>query len=222
MDANGILHVQLRDGEKDIGTPLTLNCLGVAYTVPLPAPGHTYGRSMIEVENIGEPLEQPSKVVIKGKLEDNVAFFRQYEFQGNQIQACGGFRDPPRITYASYGRLAFSIPQTFDISPKTEQPEREQILKGCVLKTKELIARRTKHFEYPYDDILHFSGQVEEAEIKGPWGPRSVKLTSRNFRNMAYGGWIYPDFCPWQGYYFAVALPTDDLKPAWRAVVTIE
>lgn len=222
IDAEGVLHVQIREGDKPIGAPIIFNNLAVQYTSPIPTPPHTVARRMISIDLLGEPLLQPSRVVIKGMLEDNVAFYRQYDFKDNQILACGGYKDPGYLLYPSYGRLGLSFPPSHSIPPKVEQPERLLLLKGCVLKTKEMVGKHSKKFEHLYAKILEFGGPVEEAEASGPWGPRSVRLTSRNFKNFDYVGQIYERFCPWEGYGFLLAIPAGDLAPAWRAILTIE
>jgi hypothetical protein len=221
MDDDGVLSVQLKNNREPTGAPLTFGNLGVHYTVPGIRP-RTYGRYPIEYENPGEPLLQPKKIVLKGKLRHGVAFTRTIEFQGNTILACAGFKDPPRIEHPSAGQMGISFPRSHDIANHIEQPERERLLAGCVLTTKERVAGKAKRSEHSYAKRFAFGGFLEEAVARGPWGPRVVRVDSRNLRKQHMAGWVYPDMCPWEGYRIHVGLPEGDLSPAFRVILTID
>lgn len=222
MDQHGLLHIQLRNGKEPAGEPIVLNPLGVSYVIPGVRPRH-YGRYPIEYDNPGTPVMQPRKIALKGKLRHDVVFTVTIEFQNNTILACAGFKDPPRLDYPSGGRMAVSFPASHKIPNHVEQPERERILQGCVLTTRERVGGKAKRYEYPYAKRFGFSGGfLEEAVARGPWGPRAVKVDQRNMRKQHMAGWNYTDLCPWEGFHVYVSVPEGDLSPSYRLLLTVD
>jgi len=200
IDENSVLTIYPKGSDgKRVGRPFTCYQLSCYY---VPPKGHQHGRPPISFENPGQPQEQPRKVSIKGILKDDVPFQLEYEFANNQITAAGGCADPSGIQYPTVFRILSQMASSHSIPPQMEQPDREKLLKTCRLVTRERVGGpegRKKRFEYPYWDIMRFHGHIEYAEVKGPYGPRVIKMRTRNEEGTLYG-YIYSDCCPWQGY----------------------
>jgi len=222
MDTYGSLVVQPKYAGKPVGKPFTFGDFGMYYAKPEGDRNILITRRMVSVEKLTGPLMQPSKLVMKGKFEDDVAFTRIFEFQSNRIQFSVGFRDPKDIVYPSYAGVGIQFPASHTIPNAMQQAQREEILKGCVLETRERVGKMTKRFVHPYAKMLQFAGPVEDVMIVGPWGPRKVKIDTRNMRDLVVYGSVYQDFCPWEGYAFGYHPVNGDLSPVYRLVLIIE
>ena len=222
MDAYGNLEVQPKYAGKPVGKSFTFGDFGMYYAKPEGDHNVLIPRRMVSVEKLTGPLTQPAKLVLKGKFDDDVAFTRLFEFQNNRIQFSVGFKDPKDIVYASCAGVGICFPASHTIPNAMQQAQREEILKGCVLETREHVGKMTKRVVHPYAKMLQFAGTVEEAIIVGPWGPRKVKIDARNLRDLVMYGSIYQDFCPWEGYSFGFHPVNGDLAPNYRLVLVIE
>ena len=196
IDENAVLVIRPKENGKPIGNPFTCYQLSCYY---VPPQGHEHYRMPVAYNDPGAPMEQPKKIHLKGMLLDDVPFEVEYEFSGNRITAAGGCADPKGIEYPTTFRILSHMRPSHTIQPQVEQPEREKMLLGCVVTTRERVGGRKKRFEYPYHDIMHFSGPLEFVEIKGPYGERQIEMKAFNEEG-TLRGYIYSDFCPWQGY----------------------
>jgi len=199
MDEMGTIEIQPMDGKKEVGKPFI--CYRVAAYYTKPNADHILGRPIISFDSSPKPrvLKSGDKIHLKGTLEDDIPFEAEWEFKANTITASGGCKDPRSISFPTNFRLLTRFPQSHDISPQTEQAERERILKSCFLLTKERDQKRRKSSKHPYYEIMKFHHVLDEAEVRGPYAPRVVLF--RGIRGEGrLCGWIYADSCPWQGY----------------------
>ena len=202
IDALGVLTIKPKDRRgKYVGKPFTCYQLSCYY---VPPKSHHKGRPPVLFYNPGEPRDftnlRDKKITIKGLLKDDVPFELEYEFKNNQITAAGGCADPEAIVYPTHFRIGCHMRKSHNITPQTEQEDREKLLKGCIVETRERVGRRKKRFKYPYHDIMKFHGTLEFVEVKGPYGERVIQMKPR-YQEGVLRGYIYNNFCPWQGFY---------------------
>lgn len=199
MDAAGALWVQPRDNDdKPVGNAFL--CYHVApYCVPVG--GRQRARNIASFEDPPEPCKQPDRIHLKGKLVEDIPFEVVYEFKGNTITASGGCADVPELDSPTNFRLVSRFPRSHRIATDVEQDEREELLKDCILITREETAKgRRKTFRYPYYEIMRFSGTMEKAQVKGLYGQRMIEFKPGSGIEGRLCGYVYSGFCPWQGY----------------------
>lgn len=199
MDETSAIWVQPLDSEgKKLGKAF------VCYHVEpyfVPPNGQQRSRNIASFTNPPKPSEQPDKIHLEGMLVGDVPFVVEYEFRGNTITAAGGCADVPDLEAPTNFRLLCSFPPTHDIKPEVEQEDRIKLLKDYVLVTREVTADgHRKAIRYPYYDTMRFSGIFEEAQVKGLYAPRLVEFKPGPNTEGRLCGYIYSDFCPWQGY----------------------
>jgi len=199
MDVNGILWIQCLDNGKDVGKPFSCYQVNAVY---YPPKSHQHGRPVIGFENPPGPrmIKSGEKLALKGRLKEDIPFEVQYEFRNNMITACGGCKDHGGISFPTTFRLASIMRKSHEIPEQMEQEDREKMLQGCLLVTKENVGGRKKSFKYPYYDILDFHGSVESAEVRGTCGRRVIQFKPRKIRGQ-FLGYAYESYCPWQGYW---------------------
>ena len=199
VDENAVLWIFPKDEGKHVGEPFTCFQLSCYYYIP--GDPHHKGRPVIKFEDPPEPSPEPKKLTYRGLLKDNVPFVVQYEFDGNEITACGGCEDPEDIEYPTNFRILSSIRRSHNIPGHMELDEREKLLKGCTLITRELVGenQRKKKFDYEYSEQLKFHGPLEYVEVRGPYGQRKIIMKMRNPEGMLRG-YVYSGYCPWQGF----------------------
>jgi len=223
VDEKAVLWIYPKDEKgKHIGQPFT--CFQLSCYYHIPGDPHHKGRPVIKFEDPPEATPEPKKLTYKGLLKDDVPFVVQYEFKGNEITACGGCEDPEDIEYPTRFRILSSIRRSHNIPGHMELDEREKLLEGCVLITRELVGenKRKKKFEYDYSEQLRFHGPLEYVEVRGPYGRRRIVMKMRNPEGMLRG-YVYTGYCPWQGFsiYYLTQGEKINLKKN-KAVMRIE
>jgi hypothetical protein len=199
MDDTSTLWIQPLDGSgKKVGKPFVCYHVRPYY---VPPNGQQRDRGIASFTNPPQPSEQPERIHIEGKLIEEVPFVVEYEFRGNTITAAGGCADVPGLEAPTNFRLLCSFSPSHSIQPEVEQEDRVKLLKDCVLVTREVTADgRRKSIRYPYYETMRFSGNFEEAQVKGLYGPRAIEFSPSPNPEGRLCGYVYSDFCPWQGY----------------------
>jgi hypothetical protein len=210
MTGEGKLYVQPVENKEPVGNPIQFGWPNARYWHPRKK--HTIGRRIVGFTKASDvPLLNPKKVELRGFFEDDVAFVVEYEFSQTDVEVTGGYRDSPLVAYPTVYRISTYIAKSHDISPKAEMEERQEILKGCLLRVHEIEGRRTNKVKYPYSEIAHFRHAVEGGEARGAWGARQLFIRSKNTENR-FRAWIYDNFCPWQGYRFYYYAKDNELE----------
>lgn len=218
MDASGALSLQCLENGKPVGKPFA--CLVLACYYDTPKKVHQQPRPVVRFDNPPEPVVQPSKIQLQGLLSENVRFKVEYEFRGTDIIAAGGCIDPEGITYPTQFRLRCDLGSNWNIHPFVPQDERKKILDGCCLILKEDRDGKTVQTKNPYWDVLRFRGSLMDAEIKGVFGSLDVKISPKEDTRMY--GWLFPGYCPWQGYSIWWCGPNDSLALKKTVVLSVE
>jgi len=159
-------------------------------------------RPIVAFLNPSPPRWQPEQVVVNGELTNGAEFGFVFRFKDNTLAMSAWLRDPRNEEHPSALLSGASWGPARTISPETEQPEREKLLRGYVLKTHEAEeSGPLKIYVYPFHLPANFKRYVDRLEIVGPWGPRKVSLKL----NRATGGGQanlshYAGTCPWEGF----------------------
>lgn len=220
MDAAGILRVQIKNNGKKVGPVLSVGTMNAIYYVPKKR--HTYYRRVISYNGELKPIMQPKSITLSGTLADGVTFYREFTFGTHSITYCATYQDPDGIEFPTSFRVITSTAASHKIPPKVEQPEREKILAGCLLKTRERVKGRTKTFRYKYCDTMRFHGAMEKATGIGPWSPRTFQIKPERLRDPdRFVGYIYPSFCPWQGYGFLLSIRNQTKRPQSKIIFSV-
>ena len=221
MDAAGSLWVQPRDNDgKPVGKAFV--CYQVhAYYVS--TGGRQHARKIAGFDSPPEPCKQPDKIHLKGKLIEDIPFEVMYEFRGNTITASGGCADVPGLESPTSFRLLSRFPRSHKIANNVEQDEREELLKDCILITKETPKNgRRKTYRYPYYETMRFAGVMDSAQVKGPYGQRMIELKPKSGNEGRLCGYVYSDFCPWEGYVIQYITQGSKINlRKYRATVTV-
>jgi hypothetical protein len=199
MDETSAIWIQpLDDNGKKIGNPFVCYHVEPYY---VPEGGQQRSRNIASFTNPPEPSEQPQKIHLEGTLADEVPFVVEYEFRANTITATGGCVDVPGLEAPTNFRLLCRFAPSHDIKPEVEQDDRIKLMKDCVLITREVdVEGRRKTYKYPYYDTMRFTGNMEEAQLKGLYGERMIEFKPAPNPEGRLCGYIYSDLCPWQGY----------------------
>ena len=199
MDETSALWIQPTDGKgKPVGKPFVCYHTQPYY---VPPDGIQRERPIAGFENPPDPSKQPERIHLKGKLAGDVPLEVVYEFEVSTIEAAGGCAYVPGLEAPTNFRLLCRFQPSHTIAPNVEQEDRVKLLKDCVLITREETAKgRHKTFRYPYYETMRFSGIFEQAQVKGLYGERLIEFEPGPNCEGRLCGYIYSDFCPWEGY----------------------
>ncbi len=218
VDAGGNLSLQCLENGNPVGKPFS--CLRLSCYYRTPKKVHEQPRSVVRFDAPPAPAVQPAKILLQGVLSDDVQFKLEYEFRNNEIIAAGGCVDPQGIKYPTQFRLNTDLGPNWDIAPAVPQDERKRTLAGCHLILKENLNGRTVRSKNPYWEVMRFRGSIQEAEIEGVFGSRTVTLSPKG--NSSMSGWLFWGYCPWQGYTIFWHGPNGSLALKEKAVLSVE
>ncbi len=198
LKADGRLQVQpLANSGENLGQPILFGNVHCWYN---PKGKRHQGRPITEFTNPPSPSMNPHVIKLAGKLKDDVAFELEFTFTANSITAAGGAEDPRGILNPTVFRMSTSWAKSHNIPNDMEQPQREKMLDGLQVKTKEEVDGRSKRFTYPYANSMKFAGAIEDLEVVGTYAPRIISLAPGRNNDNKLRGYIYSGNCPWQGF----------------------
>ncbi len=219
LQTDGQLLVKPKNREgKYIGKPIVV---GQPNCVYYPPGQQQHSRRIVKFTDYPKPTENPREIVLAGEFEEGVKFEVKYTFSPTGITFSGGYKDPPSLTFPSQYRLLTRFPQTHTIAPEVPQSQREELVKGYLIKSREIVDGRRKRFEYAYAKSTRFNGFLDELEVVGPWEERVVAMSHRKLDNENQMRlWIYADSCPWQGFLAYYHTSDNEIK-RYKAEITL-
>jgi hypothetical protein len=212
VDEDGALQVQLldRNGKEisevvEVGGPLA-----GYYTYQDPRNvGRHVPRVMVKTKVDYKPEAQPrDKLILDVILEENVELRRTYEFKADRVIVQTGLNCPNKKK--TVARIGVTFPTLMKFKPDVEQEERAKALTGYYLKAKVYTDKRSKLTTFAYAESKFPEGLTDFVEVGGMWGrDRVLQIKSKE---RVLRPWIYTGYCPYQGYWVYMTVPSDTLK----------
>lgn len=203
VDEKGSVQIYPKNQGERIAPPLTL-AGRIAYQK------HYRGARIIELTPPGDLVRQPDTITLRAKTRDNktgqeVDFEVTYRFEGNEVSALGRSLGDGTYKQPEMFEIVTRIPQTHDIEPSVEQPERIRILKDYSLDLKGGAggSRSLNYHSSPDFGGSKNKGKTAEKAIPvGPvWEPRKITVSSASSKAPLIP-YVYPGKLLWQGCTF--------------------
>ncbi|HMP77331.1 MAG TPA: hypothetical protein PKE12_13635 [Kiritimatiellia bacterium] len=210
--------MRMKDSEgRFVGPPLPVRPWRSHYFAPDTRPGRTNEMKSFarEVKSLTgpalQPVMNPSVLEITGLYNDGVAFTQRYEFAREAVRRTFSIRDPPRVQYATRGGECGMgrYVATDQITGQTLLEDQKKFFAGWSMTLRPAAkSGRPKVLTF-WESLPKRVGQFETAEIRGPWGERTVSLT---FRGAPARITVYTGRSLWEGYNMGFSWLWDDVR----------
>jgi hypothetical protein len=184
LSINRILTVQPKVDGKPFGRPVTMR-VGISYSDGR----HTIASKLVNIERQTAPQIQPSRVEFLGLHERKEKLSTRILFSDIGINFTGDVRDPAKLDRPSVIGYSVTFGPTHEISNDVPIEEMKKQTEGYTVK---FFDPKRVGKVYGYWDFQKSQGNVAEAQVTGPWGPRRLSIEMPATReNGSIWGYFY-------------------------------
>jgi hypothetical protein len=181
LSTDRVLSIQPKVDGKPYGAPVTMR-VGIYYHN-----GHyNIAPKLMTIERQTEPSMQPSRVEFQGVYERKEKLSTRILFSDIGINFSGDVKDPLKLKFPTVIGYSLTFGPSHQIPQDTPVEEMKKLTEGYTVKFYD--PKRVGRV-YGYWDFQQSQGNVAEAQVIGPWGPRrlSIEMPPTRENDKQYG-----------------------------------
>lgn len=168
LSVDRILSIQPKVDGKPKGEPVVMR-FGISYSNGKT----TFASKIISIERQTPPAMQPSRVEFQGVHERKEKCSIRILFSDIGINFSGDVKDPPKLQYPTTIGYSLTFGASHKIPSETPIEEMKKLTEGYTVK---FFDPKRAGKVYGYWDAQPSQGNVAEAQVIGPWGPRRLSI----------------------------------------------